>query len=388
MGLHGCFVPILVLSTAQIAGLLLGLAGLSYLILALRVTFRFRECPGSVPDWNPPVSVLKPICGRHPYLYECLRSFCDQDWPSYEVIFGAHSDDDPAVEVVQRLIQEFPDRKLRLVVDGSLAGPNRKVSNLANIYKKAQHDIVLLADSDVLVDRNCIAAMAAPLTATSVGAVASIYKGLPIGGAASNFGSLYINDWFVPSVLVDVDLRGIDFVFAMSSVRRQALESIGGFEHLAQFFADDFALGRLVTRKGWRVVLSPYMCETVVAERGFVEMFRHEVRWQRTERACRPLDQFMSVVTWPLPLMLVLLLPQLSIVGLSVIGVHIAMRAGLHYRVRHSFRIATPPQPWLVPLRECVCFLTWAISLFGGNIRWGNETFSISDFRKSMVANE
>jgi ceramide glucosyltransferase len=230
--------------------------------------------------------------------------------------------------------------------------------------------------------------MAAPLTETSVGAVASIYKGLPIGGAASNFGSLYINDWFVSSVLVDVDLRGIDFVFAMSSVRRQALESIGGFEHLAQFFADDFALGRLVTRKGWRVVLSPYACETVVAERSFMEMFRHEVRWQRTERACRPLDQFMSVVTWPLPLLLVLLLPQLSFMGLSIIGVQIASRIVLHYQVRRSFRIATPPQPWLVPLRECVCFLAWAVSLFGGSIRWGNETFSISAFRKAMSANE
>ncbi len=220
--------PIVVLSAAQIAGILLGLAGLFYLVLALRATFHFHERAGVSARWHPPVSVLKPVFGSPPHLYECLRSFCDQDWPTYEVIFGAHSDGDPAVAVVQRLIREFPDRSLRLVVDGSPVGPNRKVSNLANIYKAAKHDTLLLADSDLRVDRNCIAAMVAPLVEPSVGAVASIYKGYPIGGAVSNFGALYINDWFAPSVLVDVELRGIDFVFAMSTVRRRALEAIGG----------------------------------------------------------------------------------------------------------------------------------------------------------------
>jgi ceramide glucosyltransferase len=376
--------PIVVLSAAQTAGLLLGLAGLSYLVLALRATIHFHERTEVGAQWHPPVSVLKPVFGNPPYLYECLRSFCDQDWPAYEVIFGAHSDDDPAVAVVRRLIQEFPDRGLRLLIDGSLVGPNRKVSNLANIYKAAKHDILLLADSDLRVDRHCIAAMVAPLVEPSVGAVASIYKGLPRGGSISNFGALYINDWFAPSVLVDVELRGIDFVFAMSTVRRQALQAIGGFEYLAQFFADDFALGRLISRKGWSVVLSPYACDTVVSDHTFADMFRHEVRWQRTERACRPFNQFMSVVTWPLPLLLVLLLPQLSIVGLSIISLEIALRIALHYQVRRSFRVETPPQPWLVPLRECVCFLAWAVSLFGSRIRWGYETFSLSEFRKRM----
>ncbi len=375
----------MVVSAAQIAGVLLGLAGLSYLVLALRATFRFQERADIVPRWHPAVSVLKPVFGNPPYLYECLRSFCAQDWPAYEVIFGAHSDDDPAVTVVRRLIQEFPNRSMRLVVDASLVGPNRKASNLANIYKAAKHNIILIADSDLRVDRNCIAAMVAPLVEPTVGAVASVYKGLPIGGAISNFGALYINDWFAPSVLVDVELRGIDFVFAMSAVRRQALDAIGGFEFLAQFFADDFALGRLITRKGWNVVLSPYACDTAVADRTFADMFRHEVRWQRTERACRPLDHFLSVVTWPLPLMLVLLLPQLSVVATSIIGLEIALRVALHYQVRRSFRVTTPPQPWLVPFRECVCFLAWAFSLFGDRIRWADQTFSASEFRKRIA---
>ena len=220
-------------------------------MLALRAVRRFKERSERIEGWDPPVSVLKPVCGAEPGLYECLRSFCEQDWPVYEVIFGAHSEDDPAVAVVRRLIAEFPDRDLRLVIDGALAGPNRKAANLANIFASARHDIIVLSDGDVRVDRDCLASMAAPFAEPSVGAVAAIYKGWAVGGAAARFGALYINDWFVPSVVVDVDLRGIDFVFgAMSAVRRQPLEAIGGFEYLAQCLAEDFSMGRLISRNG------------------------------------------------------------------------------------------------------------------------------------------
>jgi ceramide glucosyltransferase len=379
--------PILVLSALQIVGVLVGAGALAYLILALWSVRRFKERPARASGWEPPVSVLKPVHGNAPNLYDCLRSFCEQDWPHYEVIFGAHSEDDPAVAVVRQLIADLPDLDLRLVVDGALAGPNRKAANLANIYRNARHDIIVLSDSDVRVDRDCLASMAAPFAEPSIGAVASIYKGWAVGGAPARFGALYVNDWFVPSVVVDVDLRGIDFVFgALSAVRRQPLEAIGGFEHLAQCLAEDFSMGRLVSRNGWQVVLSPYACDTVVAEASFRDMFLHEVRWQRSERACRPLDQFMSVVTYPLPLLALLLLPQPSIVGLGIIGSEIVLRILLHFQVRRSFRIAAPVEPWLIPVRDCVCFFAWAAGLFGNNVYWGKEAFSIRAYRKLMAA--
>lgn len=378
--------PIFVFSIWQIAGTVLGIAGLAYLILAIRATCRFRE-RAVFGAGRKGVSVLKPVHGDGAYLYESLRSFCLQDYPKYEVIFGAHTPGDPAVAVVNRLIAEYPDLDLRLVVDESLAGPNRKASNLANIAKVAKYDLFLLSDSDVRVDQNCIASMTAPFDEPSVGAVASIYKGWPTDDPPSRFGALYLNDWFVPSVVVDASLRGIDFVFgAMSAVRREALNAIGGFEMLSQCLAEDFSMGRLVTHRGWRVVLSPYACDTVVAEKNFAEMFRHEVRWQRSERACRPLDQFMSVVTWPLPLLMLLLLPQPSAIGFSLLFIYVVLRLALHFIVRRSFRIATPTEPWLVPLRECVCFFAWACGLLGNTIKWGQETFSIPAYRRLMAA--
>jgi ceramide glucosyltransferase len=378
--------PIFVFSIWQVAGTVLGIAGLAYLILATRATGRFRERAVFGIEPREGVSVLKPVHGDGVYLYESLRSFCLQDYPKYEVIFGAHTRDDLAIAVVNRLIAEYPHLDLRLVVDGSLAGPNRKASNLANIAKVAKYDLIVLSDSDVRVDQNCIASMAAPFDDPSVGAVASIYKGWPTDDPPSRFGALYLNDWFVPSVVVDVNLRGIDFVFgAMSAVRRKALDAIGGFERLAGCLAEDFSMGRFVARRGWRVVLSPYACDTVVAEKNFAEMFRHEVRWQRSERACRPLDQFMSVVTWPLPLLMLLLLPQPSVIGLSILCIHIVLRLVLHFVVRRSFIIATPAEPWLVPLRECACFFAWICGMFGNSIKWGQETFSIPEYRRLMT---
>ena len=379
--------PVFVFSIWQCAGVALGLAGLAYLVLAVRAVARFRERAVFGLDPRPGVSVLKPVYGNNPQLYESLRSFCLQNYPRYEVIFGAHTPDDPAIAVVNRLIAENPGLDLRLVVDETLAGPNRKAANLANIARTAKYDIFVLADSDVRVDQDCVASMAAPFDDKTVGAVASIYKGWPAHNAPSRFGALYLNDWFVPSVAVDVDLRGIDFVFgAMSAVRREALDAIGGFNMLAGCLAEDFSMGRFVARRGWRVVLSPYACDTVVAESSFADMFQHEVRWHRSERACRPLDQFMAIVTWPLTLLLLLLLPQPSIVGMSIIGAHLALRIVLHFLVRRNFRISTPPEPWLVPLRECVCFFAWVAGMFGNDIKWGKETFSIRAYRKLMAA--
>lgn len=380
---------LLIISPAQVSGMLLGLGALAYLLIALWSTWRFRERANPAPGWYPPISVLKPVFGNAPRLYECLRSFCEQDWPDYEIVFGAHAEDDPAVDIVRRLIRELPDRDIRLVIDADLAGPNRKAANLTNIYKAAHHDIIVLSDSDVWVDSHCLAAMAAPFVDDAIGAVACVYKARPVAGFASKFAALYVNDWFIPSVLVDVDLRGIDFLFgAMCAVRRQALDAIGGFARLSQYLADDFVLGQLVARAGWKIVLSPYACDTMMDDRDISEMLIHEIRWQRTVRTCRRLDHALSVMTFPLPLLLALLLPHPTEIGLSLIGLEIGLRILLHHRLRRSFTISAPARPWLVPLRDCVCFLAWAVALFGSSVRWRDQTFVIASDGRVVTAPE
>src|SRR6202034_1165412 len=100
----------------------------------------------------PPVTILKPLFGADPEPYECLRSFCEQAYPLYQVIFGVCDPQDPAVAVVHRLQREFPGLDLVLAVDRKEHGSNRKVNNLINMMALARHDYLVISDSDVTVE--------------------------------------------------------------------------------------------------------------------------------------------------------------------------------------------------------------------------------------------
>ena len=177
----------------------LALAGLSYLGLSLRHVLSFRQ-QTEVPDIAilPPVSVLKPLCGAEPRLYDCLRSFCEQDYPDFQIVFGVRESGDPAVAVVERLIAEFPHRDIALVCDARLHGANLKISNVMNILPSCRHDILVVSDSDVAVGPHCLRALVADAVADPlVGAVSCIYRGVPTQGWASVLGALNINAWIV-----------------------------------------------------------------------------------------------------------------------------------------------------------------------------------------------
>ena len=147
------------------------------------------------------MSILKPLCGNEPLLYENLRSFCDQDYPQFEVIFGVRDPTDPAILVVERVREEFPNLELQLIVDDHLHGQNHKASNLANMSGAAKYDLLVLADSDMRVDRGYLATVTAPLSDPGVGVVTCLYAGRPSPGVWSALGAMFINEWFLPSVL-------------------------------------------------------------------------------------------------------------------------------------------------------------------------------------------
>ncbi len=151
---------------------------------------------------GPPATLLKPLCGVEPETYECLRSFCDQNYSRFQIVFGVSSDSDPAVAVVRRLQKEFPHRDLQIVIDRRQHGNSRKVSNLINMMNLARHDFLILSDSDVRVSRDYLARVVAPLLDPGVGIVTCPYRGRPREGLWSLLGALFINEWFIPSVRV------------------------------------------------------------------------------------------------------------------------------------------------------------------------------------------
>ncbi len=174
----------------------------AYLIGAAVAVIRFARRPSPVLSDQPAVSVLKPLHGDEPGLYDNLRSFVEQDDPALQIVLGVNDPEDGALPAARALIRDLPACDIALVVDARARGSNKKVANLENMLEVARHDLIVLADSDMRVDRRYLAAVAAPLQDRQTGVVTCLYKGVPTGGKWSEFGAMHINFGFLPSALV------------------------------------------------------------------------------------------------------------------------------------------------------------------------------------------
>ncbi len=365
------------------AAVALGLAGLAYLLFAMwRVAVFFRS-EAAPAGYEPPVTILKPIFGLDCGLYENLRSFCDQDYPTYQVIFIVKDAHDPAVEVIERLIADFPGADLFLAVNATNSGPNHKVSNLAHGVRFAKHDIIVCADSDMRAGRDYLAQVVAPLRDPGVGAVTCLYEGSSTGGLASALGSLFINAWFLPSVLVSCALQELQFCFgATIAVKRVALDKIGGFEAVLHHLADDYMLGALIVQQGFRVRLSRCVVENIVHEPSLGSLLFHELRWAKTVRSVEPLGYFFSFLTYTVPVSMLAGL-AMSVAGgwhigaIALIAASVALRVGLHYTVQASLGSPERILAWLVPLRDWLCFAVWGMSYFGRHVHWRGQVLEL-----------
>lgn len=326
----------------------------------------------------PKATVLKPLCGSEPETYACLRSFCDQRYPEFQIIFGVAAADDPVIAVVRRLQQEFPQRDLRILIDRRQHGSSRKVSNLINMMAEGSHDYLVIADSDVCVDDSYLAKIVAPLADPCVGIVTCAYRGVSRRGIWSLMGSLFINEWFTPSVYVAAKAGSRSFAFgATIALRREVLSQIGGFESIANHLADDYRLGELTRRLGLRTVLSDVEVEVVVGEGGFGSLVQHELRWLRTIRAVRPLAYSFCFITFGIPLVLLgALLSRGDSITLTLLAITAAARLMLHLKRRQSN--ASAAQIALIPVRDCLSLALWAWSFTNRRVKWRNEHFQVS----------
>ena len=363
--------------------LVLGGAGVAaaaalYLITALLAMLRKAQpWPFTPPEW-PAVTVLKPLCGVEAEIDSCLRSFCGQAYPQYQIVFGVRDEGDPAIEVVRRLQREFPEVDLDLVVDRRLHGGNRKVGNLINMMAAARYDHLVIADSDIRVAPDYLAKVVAPLLDHGVGVVTCAYRGDPRPGLWSLLGAQFINEWFLPSVRVAAWLGSRGFAFgATIAMRRSVLESIGGFAAIADHLADDYQLGELTRRNGLRTVLSEVEVETVVDEESFTALARHELRWLRTIRTVRPAGYALSAVTFGLPVAgLGALIAGGAAPALAMLGIAASARVMLHWRVRKA---GAPRWHWLaLPLGDLLGFALWCWGFATRTVRWRQDRYLLT----------
>jgi len=365
----------------MVFGALLAALSAGYsLLVAAALRMRLGSSAARRDTTMVPVTVLKPLCGDEHELYENLRSFCVQEHPHIQIIFGVSDAADPAAQVVQRLQREFPDLDLCLVVDPTTHGSNRKVGNLINMASKARHEYLLLADSDIRVGRDYVSRVVRPLLDPAVGIVTCLYRARPGPGLWSECGAMFIDEWFIPSVRVATVLGSQSFTSgATIGLRRDVLASIGGFPAVADQLADDFKLGEQVRSRGLRTVVSDVSVETTVDEPTLGCLARHQVRWLRTVRSVQPLGYAGSAITFSLPVAaLGAALAGGTPLALSLLGVAAAGRLALHMMGPGRRRGTLWRKSWVIPLADVLLFGLWCWSFFGPEVTWRRERYRVT----------
>ena len=330
----------------------------------------------------PPVSILKPLKGTDPEMYESLRSHCQQDYPEYEIIFGVSDANDPALQFVERVTAEFPERAIVVVLCSEKLGANTKISNLAQMLPKARYEHLIVNDSDIRVEPDYLRRVAAPLADPKTGMVTCLYRGIAGSTLGSRLESLGISTDFAAGVLAARQLEnGIHFGLGSTlAFRRRDLETTGGFEVLADYLGDDYEIGRRMSALGLEVELSNVVVETFLPQYRLGEFLQHQLRWARNIRDSRRGGYIGLGLTFGIPwAVLALVFSRGASWAWALLGLVVALRAMLALtlgwtvlRDRQVFRLL-----WLIPLRDLVAMGIWLAGFVGHRITWRGETFEL-----------
>ena len=352
--------------------------GCIYAVIAAALTLRFgRATQRTTANSQPPVTILKPLCGREPGLLARLLAFSDQDYGApVQMVFGTQNRSDPAIDVVARLRAAHPDAAIDIAVDPLGHGTNRKVSNLINMAPLARHDVIMLSDSDIEVGPTYVRDVVALVAKPGVGAVTCLYHGIAGAGLWSRLSAMSINSYFLPNVVVARSMGLAQPCFgATIAMTRETLEEIGGFNAFADCLADDYAIGAAVRAAGYHVAIPPFSVGHACFEQTAGELVRHQMRQSRTIRSIDPLGYAGAIITHPFALALIGTLLG-SPLGLLVAALAVACRTALTIAVERAFDLPRQ-QYWLVPFRDLIAFTTFVSGFFGSTVSWRGSRYRV-----------
>ncbi|HEY3129276.1 MAG TPA: bacteriohopanetetrol glucosamine biosynthesis glycosyltransferase HpnI [Acidobacteriota bacterium] len=378
-------VSIMAQASFRIVTILGTLCGIGYYVLCLWSSRRFlRQRAVSDMAFAPPVSILKPLSGADPQAYENLRSHCLQDYPEFEIIFGVSDPDDSAVPVVNRLITELRDRRIRLIICSQILGTNLKVSNLVQMLPCAKHEFLLVNDSDIRVTRDYLSKVIAPFSNPAVGMVTCLYRGISGATLGSRLEAAAISATFCGNVLAARQVEGgIHFGLGSTLVfSRTTLASIGGFEPLLDYLADDFELGHRMARAGRQVWLSNVVVDHYLPDYSFWDFLRHQLRWSRSTRASRPWGYLGLVLTFGIQWAILAAIASGGAVwGWALLAAAAGLRTMLALVL--GLKVLKDRQVlrrfWLIPLSDLAALIVWIGGYTGQRVFWRGNEFILED---------
>lgn len=353
-------------------------------LLSARKFLRQRKAADESVRPTQAVSILKPLRGTDPEMYESFRSHCLQDYPEYEIIFGVSDPKDPAIPLVERLKAEFPERAIRLMVCRENLGANTKVSNLAQMVRKARYEYLIVNDSDIRVEPGYLRRVLGPLTDPKVGLVTCLYRGIANSSLGSRLESLGISTDFCPGVLVAQTVEnGIRFGLGSTlAFRQRDLQAIGGFEAIVDYLADDYQIGERIAAQGLEVKLSEVVVETFLPRYTVRNFLNHQLRWARTVRDSRFWGYVGLGLTFGLPWAFVaLLLARGTGWAWGLLAITLVMRTAVAVvvgkmvlRDRQVIRSLA-----FIPLRDLFALLVWIVSFAGHEVAWRGDRFRLQN---------
>jgi len=372
---------------------LLTLCGIAFYLIALWSARDFRRERKFQPTSTslPPVSILKPLKGADICSYEALRSHCMQEYGTYEILFGVNDANDEAIPLVRRLMSEFPNRDLNLVVCKEVLGSNRKVSNLIHLLRQAKHQHVLVNDGDIKVAPKYLQTVMADFTNPEAGMITCLYRGSAASTLGSRLEALGIATDFAPGVLTARSLdKGLTFGLGSTlAMSPRALQEIGGFHAVVDYLADDYQLGRRIADAGFKVALSREVVETSVPPYSFTQFWEHQLRWARTMRVSRPSGYAGVALTFGLPWAILLVA-----IALGSWWSWILLAGALLARLAVAFDIGVGTLSdrhvlqdfWLLPVRDLLALAIWFWSYASNAVTWRGEKFRLEDGRMYPIS--
>lgn len=331
--------------------------------------------------FQPPVSILKPVRGVDEDAYANFASFCRQNYPKYEILFGVADAQDPVIPIITKLQEDFPETSIHLHVF-KVSGANQKTGLLQNLVQEASYEVLAASDSDMLVTPDYLMRVVAPLADPRVGLVTCPYRGCKPVTLTARLEALHMGVMFMPSAIVANRLFKFPFGLGSTEVfRKSDLASMGGFEKIADYLADDFHLGLQLARSGLRVILSDYIVDNVLGATSFHDQWSRELRWAHCNRVSRPLEYPGLLITYSVPLALMfLLVSYFSTEAWLVLAGTLALRWSAAYLIT-GYTNDSSSRRWLfwLPVREMLSATIWWAGLVSHRVVWRGSTYILSE---------
>ena len=332
---------------------------------------------------TPAASILKPVRGLDREAYENFSSFCRLDYPEYEILFCVSDAEDPAVEVIERLQQDFPNRKIRLLIGSPQIGASSKINKLCRLTREASYDLLVISDSDVRVEPSYLREVAAPFEDKEVGAVTAFFRSTVLGSVGASLDATGSAVEFATSALLAEKLEGVRFTLgATMATTKKHLNEIGGFEAFADHHADDFELGKRIAAAGYRIEFARTPVGLIYAPEDVSDFLRHELRWTIGLRNVRPGGHAAMAFTFGLPW-------TILAAGLAPTATMSAFFVFTYLLLRYTVYLTLGAWGlrdnvvrrlwWLAPLRDAANFSVWVASFFSDRISWRGLEFQVKE---------